>query len=174
VQIRTRFCVSLDGRATRPDRLPVQLADPSFVPGRSHRFPEFQQACEAVVMGRNTFEPALGADRWPWPDLDVFVLASERPAGTPEEVVVESDPARLLERMRAANRGGDVHLVGGLRTIKTFSTAGALDTLGLLILPIVVGDGVPFADALDPALDLTLTRAEALPEGAVEVEYSVA
>jgi hypothetical protein len=30
----------------------------------------------------------------------------------PEHVIIDSDPARLLERMRAANRGGDVHLVG--------------------------------------------------------------
>jgi hypothetical protein len=30
-----------------------------------------------------------------------------------------------------ANEGGDVHLVGGPRTIETFRTLGALDKLGL-------------------------------------------
>jgi hypothetical protein len=54
-----------------------------------------------------TFEPALAADRWPWPDLKVFVLASQRPAHTPDHVVVDSDPVRLLDRLQAANRGGD-------------------------------------------------------------------
>src|SRR5947209_15659395 len=86
MRIRTRMCISLDGFVTTPDGWPVQLADPTFVPGESHGFPEFQQSCEAVVMGRTTFEPALGADRWPWPDLDVFVLASRRPSGTPDHV----------------------------------------------------------------------------------------
>jgi hypothetical protein len=43
----------------------------------------------------------------------VFVLASHRPEGTPDHVVTESDPPRLLERIRAVNSGGDVHLVGG-------------------------------------------------------------
>lgn len=148
MQIRTRLCVSLDGRVTRPDGFPVQLADPSFVPGQSHGFPEFQRACEAVLMGRNTFEPAIGADHWPWPGLDAFVLASERPAGTPEEVVVDSDPERLLEQIRTANRGGDVHLVGGMRTIETFRALGALDRFGLLLLPIVVGDGMLLGGAL--------------------------
>ena len=38
----------------------------------------------AALMGRSTFEPALNNDRWPWPNLNVFVLASDRPAGTPE------------------------------------------------------------------------------------------
>ena len=74
MQILTRMCTSLDGYVTGPDGWPVQLRDPSFVPGRSHGFPELQQQCEAVLMGRTTFEPALGADRWPWPNLDVFVL----------------------------------------------------------------------------------------------------
>lgn len=96
MQIRTRMCISADGYVTTPDGWPAQLADPTFVPGKSHGFPEFQQACEAVLMGRTTFEPALGADRWPWPDLDVFVLGSHRPAGTPEHVVVDSEPVRLL------------------------------------------------------------------------------
>jgi len=46
-------------------------------------------------MGRTTFEPALEAERWPWPDLDVFVFASERPAGTPEHVTTDNNPTRL-------------------------------------------------------------------------------
>jgi dihydrofolate reductase len=86
-------------------------------------------------MGRTTFEPALGADRWPWEELDVFVLGSRRPEGTPDQVVVDGDPARLLEQVRAANRGGDVHLVGGPRTMETFRQLGALDLLGLIVCP---------------------------------------
>ena len=99
--IRTRMCISADGCVTTPDGWPVQLADPAFVAGESYGFPEFQDSCDAVLMGRTTFEPALGADRWPWPDLDVFVLASSPPSGTPDDVVTESGPARLLVRMGA-------------------------------------------------------------------------
>jgi dihydrofolate reductase len=77
-------------------------------------------------MGRTTFEPALNNDRWPRPDLDLFVLASHRPGGTPEPVVSDDDPVRLLERIRAANRAGDVHPVGGPTTIETYRRLGAL------------------------------------------------
>jgi hypothetical protein len=55
-------------------------------------------------MGRTTFEPALANDRRPWPTLNVFVLASERPEGTPDHVVTDSDLMRLLE-IHAANKG---------------------------------------------------------------------
>src|SRR5436305_11734488 len=148
MEIRTRLCMSADGYVTTPDGWPVQLADPKCVPGQSYGFPEFQQDCEAVLMGRTTFEPALGTDRWPWPDLDVFVLASERPPDTPEFVVTDSDPTRLLERLHNSNQGGNVHLVGGPRTIETYRALGALDKLGLILLPLLIGAGMRLTPSL--------------------------
>jgi len=141
----------------------------TFAPGKSHGFPEFQKTCEAVLMGRTTFEPALTADRWPWPDLDVFVLASRRPPGTPDHVVCESDRERLLERLRAANQGGDVHLVGGPRTIRAL---GALDKLGLIVLPLLLGTGMRLTPPGASETRLTLESERALPEGSVEIVYA--
>jgi dihydrofolate reductase len=174
MQIRTRMCMSLDGYVTTPDGRPVQLADPNFVAGQSYGFPEFQKTCDAVLMGRTTFEPALGADRWPWPNLDVFVLASHRPSGTPEDVVVDGDPERLLQRVRDANRGGDVHLVGGPRTIETYRALGALDKLGLIVLPFLGGDGMRLTPPLSIDTALTLESERDLAGGSVEIVYACA
>lgn len=173
MQIRTRMCVSLDGYVTTPDGWPVQLADPAFVPGASYDFPGFQKTCDAVLMGRTTFEPALSAGRWPWPNLDVFVLGSHRPSGTPDHVVLDSDPTRLLEQLRAANRGGDVHLVGGPRTVETFRALGALDKLGLIVVPVLIGQGMQLTPALSTDTALTLESERALASGAVEIVYAV-
>jgi dihydrofolate reductase len=136
MQIRTRFSITADGYVTTPDGWPPLVRDRQFVSGQSHGIPEFQENCEAGTDGRTTFEPALTNDRWPWPNLDVFVLGSDVPTdGAPVPIVADSDPARLLEKLRSTNRGGDVHLVGGVRTIETFRAMGALDKLGLLVLP---------------------------------------
>ena len=174
MEIRTRFCISADGYVTTPDGWPVQLADPAFVPGESYGFPEFQKTCDAVLMGRTTFEPALGADRWPWPDLDVFVLGSHRPSGTPDDVVVDDDAERLLQKVRDANRGGDVHLVGGPRTIETYRALGALDKLGLIVLPLLTGEGMRLTPSLSTDARLTLESQRALATGAVEIVYDCA
>jgi dihydrofolate reductase len=173
MQIRTRMCMSADGYVTTPDGWPAQLADPAFVPGESYDFPEFQRSCEAVLMGRTTFEPALSAERWPWPDLDVFVLASHRPPGSPDEVVVDSDPSSLLGKLRAANQGRDVHLVGGPRTIETFRALGALDKLGLIVLPLLLGGGMQLTPALSADIALALESQRALPGGSVEIVYGL-
>lgn len=173
MQIRARTCISADGYVTTPDGWPAQLADPSFAPGESHGIKEFLETCEAALMGRTTFEPALTSDRWPWPNLEVFVLASDRPAGTPDHVVTDGNPARLLEKIRTANRGGDVHLVGGPRTIETYRSIGALDTLELVVLPLVLGSGMRLTDGLSPDATLAFERERAVPGGSVEIVYAV-
>jgi dihydrofolate reductase len=171
MRIRTRMCTSLDGHISRPDGLPVQLADPEFDP-EAYGFVEFQAKSDAVLMGRTTLMPALEvAEQWPWSDVDVFVLASERPAGTPDDVVVESDPEVLLERVREANRGGDVHLIGGPRTIETYRRLGAIDEFGLVVLPILTGEGMQLTPSIKADGRLTLRSQRELPRGAVELVY---
>ena len=173
MKIRARMSMSADGYVTTPGGWPALTADPAFGSGQSHGIREFLADCEAALMGRVTFEPALTNERWPWPELNVFVLASQRPADTPDHVVVESDPARLLERMREANRGGDVHLVGGPRTIETFRALGALDTLELVVLPLFLGDGMRLTQSISVDASLELQSERALPGGSVEIVYRV-
>jgi dihydrofolate reductase len=167
--ILTRMCISLDGYVTTSDGWPVQLADPNFSPD-AYGFTEFQKTLSGVLMGRATFEPALEAPRWPWPGLEVFVLASRRPEGTPDHVITDSDPQRLREQLPA---DGDVHLVGGPKTIETFRALGALDKLGLIVLPLLIGDGMRLTPALSVDTALKLESERRLPGGLVETVYEV-
>lgn len=175
MQIRTRMAVSLDGFVATPDGLPAWLAMPDFVPGESYGYPEFSEQIEAVVMGRTTFEPAAGADRWPWPGKQVYVLSSRPlPQGTPDDVIASTDgPARLVEHLRDTPVEGDVFLLGGPRTIQAFLALGAVDTLELFILPILLGDGLPLSPPGAERFPLRLERRRAFPDGTVEHVYSL-
>ena len=86
-------------------------------------------------------------------------------------MVTESDPERLLDELRTANKGGDVHLVGGPQTIETFRALGALDKLGLIVLPLLVGEGMRLTPPVSPDTRLSLETERSLPEGAVEIVY---
>ena len=164
--------MSADGYITTPNGWPPQVVDPVHGPG-SHGVAEFLKTCEAALMGRTTFEPALSNEWWPWPDLQVFVLSSHRPEGTPDHVTLDGDPTRLLEAMRAANKGGDVHLIGGPRTIETFRALGALDELSLVVLPFVLGGGMRLTDAVSVDMGLELESSRSLEGGSVEIVYRV-
>jgi hypothetical protein len=48
------------------------------------------------------------------------------PANTPDDVIVVQDgPAALVEQLRSRGSDGDVHLVGGPRTIRAFAELDA-------------------------------------------------
>jgi dihydrofolate reductase len=100
----------------------------------------------------------------------VFVLGWRRPSGTPDHVVVDDDPARLLKNVETA--GGDVHLVGGPRTIETFRVLAALDELGLIVLPLLLADGMQLTPSIDTDAELRLKSQRALPTGAVAIVYA--
>jgi dihydrofolate reductase len=116
MRIKARMGISLDGHVAATDGTPSLIKAGGFVPGRSHGYPEFIDGCDTVLMGRQTFLPALGAPQWPWGDMQVFVLTSRPlPAGTPAGVVTSAGgPAGLIQQLRSRGSGGDVHLVGGL------------------------------------------------------------
>ncbi|MFZ0664355.1 MAG: dihydrofolate reductase family protein [Acidimicrobiales bacterium] len=173
--IFTRMCTSLDGYVTTPDGWPVQLAFDGWDAG-ALGFYDLQARCDSVLMGRVTFEPALNAPHWPWGDRPVFVLGGHRPGGTPEHVVFEAEPARLLERLREAqtdSSSGDVHLVGGPRTIETMRTLGALDEIRLMVLPIFTGNGRRLTPGFDSSTQLELRAVRQWPAGVVELVYGI-
>ncbi len=174
--IRSRMGVSADGFVATRDGVPTLAIMPGFVPGEAHGFPEFIEGCDAVAMGRSTFLPALGAPSWPWPGLQVYVLTSSPlPAGTPGDVIaVSGGPAALARQLRARPSGGDVHLVGGPRTIRGCQQAGVLDRLELVILPVLLGSGVPLSPPGAPPVPLRLLRADrTFPDGSAELVYAV-
>jgi dihydrofolate reductase len=166
------MCTSLDGCVTTADGLPIQLAFPAWDAG-ALGFYEFQERCDAVLMGRTTFEPALGAPFWPWGDLAVYVLGSQRPEASPDHVIFDDDPLTLLERMRGKVGDGDVHLAGGPKTIDAVLALGALTELRLLVLPLLAGDGQRLTPSLRSQIPLTFAEAKSWPHGVTELTYRI-
>jgi len=175
VQIRTHIGVSVDGFVATPGGRPALLSMPDFVPGVSHGHPEFIADCRAALMGRTTFDPALNAPSWPWADLPVYVLTSRPlPSGLPGEVTSAPTASKLLERIHRDGVSGDVHLVGGPRTIQAFRELGALDRLEVVVLPILLGDGVPLSPTGSTPTRLAPPSNRTLPGGSVELAYALA
>ena len=172
MRIRTYTFVTLDGRVSTPDGRPIQLLLPGF-PGRTaYGLPEFLATCQAVVMGRATFLPALRAPQWPWRQ-PVFVLTSSPlPEDTPRQVTTASTARDLVRRMEAAGISGDVHLVGGPKTIEAFREIGALSEIGLVTVPLIQGVGLSLAPAGIEPWSLTLRATRGFPDGVSEAWYT--
>ena len=122
------------------------------------------QGIGAWILGRNMFGPVRG----PWPDeswkgwwgdeppyhTPVFVLthyprAPLRMAGGTEFHFVTSGIHAALEQARAAARGGDVRVGGGVATIRQYLQAGLIDELHLVLRPVLMGSGEHLLQDID-------------------------
>ena len=175
MRIRTNFFVSLDGKVSDADGRPVQLLVPGFAGAGSYGLPEFLSTTEAVLMGRTTFLPALGAPSWPWTQ-PVFVLTSSAlPPETPDGVTARPSAAALLRTIQEAGIDGDVHLVGGPSTMQAFHAIGALTEVRVHVVPLILGSGTPLAaDGAEPLTSLTPLSVRTFDDGVVELAYAVA
>ena len=122
------------------------------------------QGIGAWILGRNMFGPVRG----PWPDeswkgwwgdeppyhTPVFVLthyprAPLRMAGGTEFHFITSGIYAALEQARAAARGGDVRVGGGVATIRQYLQAGLIDELHLVLRPVLMGSGEHLLQDID-------------------------
>jgi dihydrofolate reductase len=118
----------------------------------------------AWILGRNMFGPIRGA--WPdeawqgwWGDnppyhTDVFVLthyprAPIRMDGDTTFHFVTEGIHAALERAKAAAKGRDVRLGGGVATIRQYLRAGLIDEMHVAIAPVVLGSGEHLFNGID-------------------------
>lgn len=127
----------------------------------------------ALIMGRTTYDQVTGFGvEWPYPGKRVFVLTS-RPLGeAPDGVEGTSDLAGLIAELRA--EGGDVWIVGGAATAAACIAFGAIDSLELFVMPVLLGEGVPLFMGDGPELPLTLRETRSWPNGVAGLIYDVA
>jgi len=141
----------------------------------------------AWILGRNMFGPIRGA----WPDdtwkgwwgeeppyhVPVFVLTHH--ARTPVEMkggttfhFVTGGIREALDRARAAARGKDVRVGGGVSTVREYLRAGLVDEMHLVVSSVLLGSGENLLAGIDlTALGLRV-REHAASETALHVVLS--
>jgi dihydrofolate reductase len=191
MKIRTHIGMSLDGFVTDAAGLPAWDYAPTFT-GAGHGYPEFMAGVGAIAMGGTSFNQGFKdwLSSWPWPGKPVLVLTSRPiPADAPEAVVAVPSPEELIAQLRATDIEGDVQLLGGPSTIAAVTAAGGLDELGVVVLPVLLGSGIPLFEGTPlsfsqerwaasqasgdkaPRPLYELLRQEAFPDGSVHLVY---
>jgi dihydrofolate reductase len=175
------MAASLDGFIARKDgsvdwlETSDQFAD--GVTMEPARIAAFLASIDCYVMGSRTYETALGFEArgfgWSYGDKPVFVLTSRDLPKVRDTVEFHSgDVAQLVnERLRPAFR--TIWFVGGGQVSGECLRLGLADEVLYSILPILIGDGIPFFDRLDRDVALHLAEVKAYRNGIVELRYEV-
>jgi len=180
-RVTIHMAASLDGFIARKDgRVDWLETSDEFVGGDTidSGFVEaFLKTIDCYVMGSRTYETALSFEAkglgWSYGDKPTFVLTSRRLPRTRETVEFYSgDLAHFVNRqLRPAFRA--IWCVGGGVVAAECLRLGLADEVRYSILPIVIGEGIPFFDKLARDIALHLAEVKAYKSGMVELRYEV-
>jgi dihydrofolate reductase len=137
----------------------------------------FLATIDCYVMGSRTYETALGFEAkglgWAYGDKPTFVLTSRELPRRRETVEFYSGDLRALvsERLRPTFR--NIWVVGGGKVAGECLRLGLADEVRYSIVPVVIGDGVPFFEGLDRDVELHLLEAKAYRNGTVALRHEV-
>jgi dihydrofolate reductase len=137
----------------------------------------FLATIDCYVMGARSYETALSFDAkgfgWPYGDKPVFVLTHRELPRTRDTIEFHSgDLAEFVnERLRPAFRS--IWFAGGGMVSAECLRLGLADEVRYSILPILIGEGIPFFGKLDKDVPLHLAEVKAYRSGMVELRYEV-
>ena len=132
----------------------------------------FMDEVDTLIMGRATYDQVMGFGAWPYAGMRAAVLTSRPLGDAPAGVEGTSDVAGLIAELR--EDGAKVWIVGGAATAATCLALGAVDTVELFLMPVLLGEGVPLFVGDADELPLKLRETRAWPNGVVGVTYDVA
>jgi dihydrofolate reductase len=160
---------SLDMRLARPDGSVEDWLAAEYPPDGG--FDAFLAGVDAILMGRATYDAVRGFGDWPYPGKPTVVLTGRALGDAPSGVTARGgDAAAAADAMEAAGYGR-VWIAGGGRVLRDMMRLGRLDILEIMLIPIVLGEGVPLFPPGAPETRLRLVSAEPWIKGAMRLVY---
>jgi len=137
----------------------------------------FLKTIDCYVMGSRTYETALNFEvkglGWSYGEKPTFVLTRRELPRTRETIeFCSGDLAQFVNgRLRSTFR--TIWFVGGGVVSGECLRLGLADEVRYSVLPILIGDGIPFFDRLERDIPLHLAEVTAYVSGTVELRYEV-
>lgn len=180
-RVTIHMVASLDGFIARKDGSVdwLEVAD-EFVDGKTLEpgFVEaFLETIDCYVMGSRTYETALRFEAqglgWSYGDKPTFVLTRRELPRTRDTVEFYAGDLAPFVNGRLRSTFRTIWFVGGGVVSSDCLRLGLADEVRYSILPILIGDGIPFFGTRDGDIPLHLAEVTAYQNGMVELRYEV-
>jgi dihydrofolate reductase len=168
-RLRYGVAMSLDGYIAGPNGEADWItAEPDF------DFAELWAQFDTGVMGRRTWEAAtrrLGPAAFQ--EMKVFVASRTlKAADAPTATVVGEVTREEVARIRSQS-SKDVWLFGGGELFRLLLELGEVDSVEVSVIPVLLGEGVPFLPPCGKRTSLQLAAHRVYPGGRVALTYNV-
>jgi len=179
--ITIHMAASLDGFIARKDGRVDWLEVSDEFAGGDTMDPEsvaaFLKTIDCYVMGSRTYETALSFEAeglgWSYGNKPTFVLTSRELPRTRDTIEFYSGDLAQFVNRRLRPKFRNIWFVGGGMVSGECLRLRLADEVRYSILPILIGDGIPFFEKLDRDVALHLLEVRAYNSGTVELRYEV-
>jgi len=175
MKVSVFIATSLDGYIAKSDGSIDWLMDKRYeLEGEGFGYQELYDACDLLVMGRNSFEKVASFDEWPYPGKRVIVLSRTLQTLTKEIDNVElfSGSVTALIEMLTMQDSTHIYIDGG-QVVQSFLEEGVVTDMTITTIPILLGEGINLFGALSHEKHLKLTSAKGYDNGFVQSIYEV-
>ena len=179
--VTVHMVASLDGFIARKDGSVDWLETSDEFPGGDTMDPgsvaAFLRTIDCYVMGSRTYETALGFEAkglgWSYGDKPTFVLTRRQLPRTRDSVEFYSGDLAQLVNGQLRRRFRSIWFVGGGVVSGECLRLGLADEVRYSIVPVLIGDGIPFFERLGRDVALHLAEVKAYENGTVALRYQV-
>ena len=165
------MATSLDGfiRSASGD---LSWLNDAMAPGEDYGFAETEARTGAYVIGANTYRE-MG--RSAGGGVPTYVVTHDAALARGRNVrPYAGDLGTLIDTLRSEIAPGkDICVFGGGQLVTRLLELGLIDELGVAVIPVVLGDGVPFFRTMASSTKLELMECRPFPSGIVLLNYRV-
>ncbi len=169
---------SLDGMISKKDNsISWFETTDSYEKGVSGQDPEaFLKTIDCYVMGAKTYEHALALSKnygWAYGDTPTIVVTHRNLPVERKNIEFYSGDLNTLVNERLKPNYKNVWLVGGAVLAKDFIQLKLAHEIRMTILPVILGDGMPFFEKTGQEQALHLKDVTAYKNGMLELCYEI-
>lgn len=172
-KIIVEIAVSADGYVARRDGDVAWLDRPQ--PKGGYGLEAFVQSIDTILWGRKTYAKGLefGMTAASFgPKMKHYVF-SRRRRSLLQGFELVTEPVKTFAQHLRRRAGKDIWMMGGAEIIGAFLDAGQIDEFSLHVIPIFIGEGIPFLKPKHRSIPLKLLSTKRYSDGVVHVHYEV-
>lgn len=168
------LALTLDNKIASPKGSVDWLKDIPNPDKSDYGFPGFMSSVDTTIMGLNTYQVIKNFDvPWPYSDKSSYVFTHKKRNLKDTEVeFITTNTFNFLENLKQQS-GKDIWLVGGGDFATSLINRNLVDELYLHIMPLILGDGIPFLLPETKKKQLKLHSSRSYKSGVIEVRYRI-
>jgi dihydrofolate reductase len=128
---------------------------------------------DTILLGRKTYQATRTGGGGGMPGVKSYVFSRTLKQADARGITVSNDPLKTISALKA-QPGKDIWLFGGGVLFRSLLELGLVDTVGVAIIPVLLGGGVPLLPDTPERAGLRLIEHQVYEKtGTVTLEYAV-